>query len=149
MKTVKQSIFMICIMVIYSCSSSSLKENINKTGDMAGQAIGEFASGVSTGVKKAIEPKIEISDNLKQKGLSFGKIMISSDTARNDNLLTIYTIFNVDFSGIITAKAFDKKNLEMGRVKVELKGKKDDAMFVEFHFDRRTDINNDSRLTLE
>jgi hypothetical protein len=149
MKTFIQFFSLILLMTIYSCSSSSLKENINKTDDAAGQAIGEFASGVSSGVKKAIEPKIEISENLKNKGLSFGKMTISSDSAGKDNILIAYAIFSVDFSGNITAKAFDNKNLEMGRVKIKLKGKKDEAMFVEFHFDRRTDIKNDSKLILE
>ncbi len=135
--------------IIYSCSSSSLKEKINKTGDAAGQAIGEFATGVSTGVQKAIEPKIEIGENLKNMGLSFGKMTISSDSVGKDNLLIAYIIFNLDFSGKITAKAFDNNNLEMGRIKINIKGKKDEAKYIDFHFDRRTKIKNDSKLVLE
>ena len=149
MKTTFQFAGLLLLVTIYSCSSSSLKENINKTGDAAGQAIGEFASGISSGVKKAIEPKIEIGENLKNNGISFGKMTISSDSAGNDNILVAYVIFNLDFSGNITAKAFDNKNLEMGRVKIEIKGKKDEARYIEFHFDKRTDITNDSKLILE
>lgn len=132
-----------------SCTTSSIKENINKTGDAAGQAIGEFASGVSTGVKKAIEPKIEIADALKTKGLSFGKMTISADTAGTENVLVAYVIFAQYFKGSMTAKAFDEKNLEMGRVKIDVIGKKDEAKYFEFHFDKRTNIKNDSRLVLE
>jgi hypothetical protein len=149
MKTTFQFVGLLLLVTIYSCSSSSLKENINKTGDAAGQAIGEFASGISSGVKKAIEPKIEIGGNLKNNGISFGKMTISADSADNDNILVAYVIFNLDFSGNITAKAFDNKNLEMGRVKMEIKGKKDEARYIEFHFDKRTDITNDSKLSLE
>ena len=137
------------LLFISACSSSSVKENINKTGDAAGQAIGEFATGISSGVKKSIEPKIVISENLKKVGISFGKMTISADSIGCDNVLIAYVIFNMDFKGTITSKAFDNKNLEMGRVKLEIKGKKEEAKFIEFHFDKRTEIKNDSKLELE
>jgi len=134
---------------LFSCSSHSIKEKINKTGDAAGQAIGEFAQGVTTGVKKVIEPKFEINETLKTKGIEFGKMTISSDNDENKNVLISYVIFNADFTGTLTAKAFDNKNLEMGRVKLEINGKKEDAKYFEFHFDKRTDIKNDSKITIE
>jgi len=149
MKTYLILISLIFLAVLYSCSSSCVKENINKTGDAAGQVFGEFATGITTGVKKAIEPKIEVSNKLKPKGLSFGKMTVTSDSAKHDNILIAYLIFDNDFNGDIIAKAFDNKNLEMGRIKLEIKGKKDEAKYIEFHFDKRTDIKNDSRLTLE
>jgi hypothetical protein len=138
-----------CVIGFSSCSTSSLKENINKTGDVAGQAIGQFASGVTTGVKKSIEPKIDISDNVKNKGLSFGKMTILSDSAATANTLVAYIIFNNDFTGTLTALAFDNKNLEMGRVKVEIKGRKDESRYIEFHFDKRCELKNDCCLRLE
>ena len=140
----------ICFLLIGSgCSTSSIKENINKTGDAAGQAIGEFASGVSTGVKKAIEPKIELTDDLKNKGIALGKTVVSSDSLGKDNILVAYIIFNSDYTGTITAKAFDNKNLEIGRVKQPVKARKDETQYLEFRFDKRTDIDNDSRIALE
>ena len=42
----------------------------------------------------------------------------------NDNKISIYFIFEEDFTGIITVKAFDKQMQEVGRVKQELSGKK-------------------------
>ena len=149
MKTISLFFILSFLIIICSCSSSSLKQNINKTGDAAGQALGEFASGVSSGVKKSIEPKIELSENLRNKGISLGKISVSADSIGHDNILVAYLIFNMDFSGNITAKAFDNKNLEMGRTKIEVKGKKDETRFLEFHFDKRTEIKNDSKLLLE
>lgn len=134
-----------------ACSSKKIKENINKTGDAAGQAIGEFTSGVTTGVKKAIDANVAMTDNLKTQGITLGKVVVTEDSASagNENVLVIYMIFAKDFKGTITAKAFDNKNLEMGRTKLEIEGKKDDAHYFEFHFDRRTDIDKDSHLTIE
>ncbi len=116
---------------------------------MAGQAIGEFTSGVTSGVEKSIEPKVVLSEKLKSSGLSFGKIIVSGDSADLENVLTVYIIFDNDFNGSFLVKAFDNKKREMGRVKTDVKGKKDEARYVEFHFDQRTNIDNDSELTIE
>ncbi|UKJ06012.1 hypothetical protein [Solitalea lacus] len=142
-------LFSISFIIFNSCTTDKIKEKINKTGDVAGQALGEFSSGVKTGVEKAVEPKIEINARLKKVGIDFGKMTVSGDSSNIDNILTAYLIFNENYKGTITAKAFDKNNLEMGRVKINIKGIKDEAKYVDFHFDKRTDIANDSRLTLE
>jgi hypothetical protein len=132
-----------------SCSSDKIKEKINQTGDVAGQAIGEFSAGVSNGVEKAIEPSVTLGDGLESSGIAFGKVIVASDSSASDNILTVYLIFNQDFKGVLTAKAFDSKQREMGRVKLNVEGKKDEAKYVDFHFDLRTNIDNNSLLTIE
>jgi len=149
MKTLQLQLLGLLILLFSGCSSSSIKNNINKTGDAAGQAIGELATGISNGVKKSIEPKIEINDRLKRMGISFGKMTINNDSVGNNNVLIVYVIFEKDFNGILIAKAFDSKDLEMGRIKQDIKGKKDDTKFIEFHFDKRTELKNDSKIKLE
>ncbi len=142
------SILLVSILM-FACTSKSVKENINKAGDVTGQAIGEFTEGVSSGVEKAFDTKVVISDSLKTKGIDCGKTTVTSDTNATDNVLTLYVIFNQDFTGDITAKAFDKQNNEMGRVKLSVQGKKDESKFLEFHFDPHTNIDHDSKLTIE
>lgn len=137
------------LLLIYSCNSSSIKEKINKAGDIAGQATGEFAEGVAKGVNKAFDVQIDLPQSLKDKGISFGKISVTSDSAGTDNLLSVYVIFNNDFNGTLTAKAFDDKGLEMGRVAVPVEGKASEAKFIDFHFDKRTNIDSKNRLTIE
>lgn len=142
------SILLVSILM-FACTSKSVKENINKAGDVTGQAIGEFTEGVSSGVEKAFDTKVVISDSLKTKGIDCGKTTVTSDTNATDNVLTLYVIFSQDFTGDITAKAFDKQNNEMGRVKLSVQGKKDESKFLEFHFDPHTNIDHDSKLTIE
>ncbi len=136
-----------------SCSTDEVKDGIkkgiNKTGDVTGQAIGEFTSGVSSGVVKTFEPNIELSEALQAKGLKFGKKIVSSDSVGTDNLLVVYVIFNNDYKGHLVAKAYDVKGQEMGRVKLAVEGKADDARYLEFHFDKRTNIDSDSKLVVE
>jgi len=56
--------------------------------------------------------------------------------------LLLYVIFNADFNGKLTAKVFDDQTQEKGRASVTLTGKKDEAKFIEFHFDKRTNIDS-------
>src|SRR4051812_12911724 len=93
------------IAFLFSCSSDSIKQKINKAGDIAGQATGEFMEGASKGIVKAFDAKIQPSTELRTKGLDFGKATITSDTNGTDNLLIVYVIFNQDFKGRLTAKA--------------------------------------------
>ena len=82
------SILLVSILM-FACTSKSVKENINKAGDVTGQAIGEFTEGVSSGVEKAFDTKVVISDSLKTKGIDCGKTTVTSDTNATDNVLTL------------------------------------------------------------
>lgn len=137
------------VYLLCSCSGSATKDKINKAGDAAGQALGQFGKGVSNGVTKAFDMHIDLPKNLEGKGIRFGKISVSSDSAGTDNLLSVYLIFDQDFKQTLCAKAFDNKGQEMGRVSEEVSGKKNEARYVDFHFDKRTNIDSDSKLTLE
>lgn len=149
MKTIFLFLSMISIIFFGQCSSESAKKNISKAGDVAGQAVGEFVSGVSTGVQKAFDMTVDLPKNLETKGLKFGKITVKNDTEGTDNLLTIYFIFDKDFDEVVVAKVFDRKGLEMGRARQKVTGAKGDAKFIEFHFDKRTNIDVDSKITIE
>ena len=135
-------------LIIFSCSTDNIKEGINTVGDVAGQTAGEFIEGASKGVEKAFDIKVTLSDDLKKKGLEFGKTYITNDSLSTDNLLMVYIIFNQDYSDTLKAKVYDDKQLEMGRTTAVVNGKKDQAMFVEFHFDKRTNIDSKNVLTV-
>ena len=141
-------VFFLLALLVSACSSGDVKEKINQAGDVAGQTVGEFASGISSGVERAFEVKMELSAPLQAAGISLGKVSLN-DSSGHDNILTVYMIFSADFNGMITTKAFDKKGAEMGRVKVPVGKKKEEAGFVEFRFDPRTNIDTDSKIILE
>lgn len=144
-------VILIAVSTIFlcSCSSESIKEKINKAGDVAGQTAGEFLEGASKGVRKAFDVKITLPQNLKDKGIAFGKATVTSDSLGTDNLLVLYVIFNQDYEGKLIAKVFDDQNQEMGRSIVTIHGKKDETKFIEFHFDKRTNIDSKNKLTIE
>jgi hypothetical protein len=137
------------LLLLNACSADAIKEKINRAGDVAGQTAGEFIEGATKGVRKAFDVKVTLTDKLKEKGVEFGKATVSSDSLGTDNLLVLYVIFNEDFEGKLTAKVFDEHNQEMGRAAAHLKGKKDEAQFAEFHFDRHTNIDSKNKLRVE
>jgi hypothetical protein len=146
----RNSIVIVTIaLVLSACSNGKVKEGINKTGDVAGQAIGELAQGMQAGIGKAFELKISIADSLAEKGIATGQVTYGPDSSENDNALSVYMIFNKTYKGPVTAKVYNMKQLEMGRCRVMVSGNKDDAQFVMFRFDKRTDIDNDSKIVLE
>ena len=89
--------------------------------------------------------QIEISknENLTDSGIELGK------TLQNDSSLDIYTIYNKDFNDSLLVKVFDKTGQEIGRQKTLFSGKKDAAHYVNIEFDSRTNIDYDSKVTIE
>ncbi|PWU02707.1 MAG: hypothetical protein C5B52_04850 [Bacteroidetes bacterium] len=136
-------------LIISACSGHSIKKNLNSAGEKAGEAVGEVVHGVSSGVENAFRVEISLSDHLKTSGLELGKIQLSNDSSGTDNLLNVYVIFKKDFDGSVTCKVFDNNGLEMGRSTEKVQGKVGNAKFFDFHFDKRTNIDRDSKITME
>lgn len=128
---------------IASCS-------IKRTGEKAGEVVGEFVKGASSGVQRPFKVEVKLSEPLTRKGLTLGKILIASDTLGVDNLVSIYCIFQENFQDTLVLKAFDNDGLETGRSKLPIAAKKDDAGYYDFPFDRRTNLDAaDCYLVLE
>jgi hypothetical protein len=128
------------------------KNTVNKAGDVAGQATGELLEGVAGGVDKAFELKVELSPALQAAGLKTGKCKVESDTLQNgavDNVAVVYIIFDKDVAKNVTAKAFDVKGQEMGRSLIKINGKAGNAGYLHIPFNKETDLDSDSRVTIE
>jgi hypothetical protein len=144
-------VFFSAIVLTYACSETKekAKETINAGGEIVGKTVGEFSKGVSTGVDETFEIKIDAAPELAQEGISLGKIELKSINGGHDNLVNTYLIFSKDVKKSLVLKAFDSKNLEMGRSVLEIKAKANDAAFFGFALDTLTNIDADSKLTLE
>ena len=140
------------ILMLFSCErvKNKTQETINAGGEAVGQSATEFVEGVSEGIDKTLEAKVKLSPNLINKGLSTGKFEITDNPlGGNDNLLTLYLIFDKDFDGILRVKVFDKNGLETGRAKLEVKGIKGDANYSDFTFGNRVEIEARSLIVVE
>lgn len=132
---------------------SNLTEEVaNKTATKAGEIIGgstrSFADGVGEGLDKAGNSFLQLSEELSKKGIKLGGHKIEN-LSGNDNKLSVYFIFEQDFTGTVMVKVFNKQMQEVGRIKQELSGKKDDAGYIDFVFDERTNIDPKYTITIE
>ena len=145
-------LFFISIVAVVSCSQvkEKTKQTINKGGETVGKTATEFFEGVSEGVDKTMQCKITLSEGLTKNGIKTGKFIIDSDTlGGTKNKLSLYLIFEKDFSGNIKVKSFDKNGLESGRTNMNISGKAGNANYFDFIFDRRTNIEQKNTLVLE
>ena len=147
-------IYILALVLFTLCSCERIKnktqDTINAGGEAVGQSATEFAEGISEGIDKTLEAKIKLSPNLKEKGLSTGKYEITDNPlGGNDNLLTLYLIFDKGFNDILRVKVFDKNGLETGRAKLEVKGIKGDANYFDFTFGERVEIEARSLIVVE
>ena len=131
-----QKIFILIVVVAYltSCHGTSKK---------VGEAGTEIVTSIKEGIDKNLECSIELSPVLQNKGLKTGKFVINDDT------LSVYFIFDNDFNQNVIARLTDKDGKEYGRVDQAITGKKAEAKFVDFVFDKRTDIEHKSKIVIE
>src|SRR5207244_3986341 len=125
------------------------KETINKTGEVAAKTGSEFTEGVAKGIEKTFSNEVVLSGQLTNDGLNAGKVMVSSGDSATDNILSVYLVFNKDFKKEITVKVFDESGREYGRVRQPVQGKKDEAHYFDFIFEKRTNIDSKGRITFE
>jgi hypothetical protein len=147
----KLVLFLALIAGLAACDSvkEKSKEAINKAGEVAGKAGSEFADGMRKGVEKTFSNPVELSAGLQAKGLQTGKILIAGSDSTTDNIVSAYCIFSDNIDQPVTMKLFSDTGQEFGRVTVPLKGNKGEARYIDFVFDKRTNIDGKGKITME
>lgn len=143
---------LICLSVcLFSCNwaKEKTKETANKTGEVIAKAGSEFADGVAKGVEESFANRVSFSDELKRKGLKSGKIIVSSSDTATDDILTVYMIFDESFDSPVTSKVFTPGGQEYGRSTTQVKGTKGEARYIDFIFDKRTNIDGKGTIKFE
>jgi len=130
-------------------SAENAKDAIKGGGEIVGKTVGEFGKGVSEGIEETFQMKVSLSEALTEQGIELGKVTLESDSGGSDNVLVLYMIFKDDFSATVSAKVYDMNELEMGRSSLDIDAKSGDAIFHEFLFNKRTNIDSDSKVVVE
>ena len=141
----------IALIPLLSCNwaKEKTKATVNKTGEVVAKTGSEFVDGMSKGIEKTFQQSVSFSEILKQQGIQTGKIIISGTDSTTDNIISAYLIFDKDVELPITIKIFSQQNLEYGRVTQTVKGHKGEARFVDFIFDKRTNLNGKDKLVIQ
>ena len=143
------------VVVVFLCFTSceQVKNKAGETIDASAKSVGKTATdivnSIDKGISEATAINIEVSEELKNKGFSYGKYYIRKNESGNENTLALYIITESDFSQNLRLKLYDKKGVEMGRLQKIITQKKGDAQYHEFVFDDNIAFENKSKLTIE
>lgn len=145
--------YLLFAVIVIACSCNwakkKTKETVNKTGEVVAKASSEFVDGVSKGIERSFQNEVVVSDQLKDLGIKPGKIIIHGTDSTTDNILSVYLIFEKDFDRSLTIKVMNPAGQEYGRKTEHIKGKKDEAGYFDFVFDRRTNIDGKGKLQFD
>ena len=138
-------------MTLGSCdwTKNKAKESLHKGGEIVGKAGSEIVDGVAKGVEESFSNLVETSPAIKENGITLGEVKVLGTDSSTDNVVSVYLIFDKPYSGRITAKAIHKDNLEFGRAAIDISADSGQARFVDFIFDKRTNIDRTDRVRLE
>ncbi|MES2767215.1 MAG: hypothetical protein V4642_15170 [Bacteroidota bacterium] len=138
------------LLIFTSCDEvkQKTKSAINKTGETVAKGTSEFVNGVSKGIDETYESKVEISQDLKSKGLDIGKFKIT-DRSDSAQTLSAYLITNKDINDTLLVKVFDKEGREYGRSLLSVNEKSGMAKYYDFPFEKQVNIESKSTFIIE
>jgi len=151
-KIIKSCLFLSLILPIISCNwiKDKSKETINKSGEIVSKSGSEFVNGISEGIEKSFQNKINISQKLQESGLKNGVVKINqNDSTFSNNILSIYFIFEKDLNQNVTLKLINSENLEYGRITENIEGKAGESKYIDFTFEPRIVIEDKGEIIIE
>jgi CRISPR/Cas system-associated protein Cas5 (RAMP superfamily) len=131
-----------------ACRTDEGNERLAETSENVGKSAATAVKSIKKGIEKISQIKIEVSEGLKERGVSTGKITLDSKGGRH-NVLNVYLIFDKAINRNLSLKIYNNEGIEIGRTKVLVKGEAGDAKIVDFVFDKRTNIDRDNKIVLE
>ena len=145
-------LFILATTVLFaSCNwaKEKVKDTANKSGEIIAETGSEFADGATRGIDNTFRNDVVVSEDLKRSGLKTGKITVRGTDSSTDNILTAYLIFDNAIDRNMSVKVFDGNGQEYGRAMTAVKGEKNEAKYVDFVFDKRTNINSKGKIIFE
>lgn len=136
------------VLALSNCTSDQGNERLGEASEKVGTSAATVVKKVKSGIEKVSKINLEISEALKNKGLSNGKIDLGSQGGHH-NKLSVYMIFDKNFNRTVSLKVKDSNGIEIGRTKKLIKGTAGDAQYIEFVFDKHTNIDRDHSILME
>jgi hypothetical protein len=140
-------IFLFGISFFASCHR--VGDVIESGAETAGKAAGSIAQHVGSGVEQALDIKPVLSPQITETGLQLGKTLIGSDGEGTDNKLSVYFIASGKTDLQISARVQDVKGQEIGRTTSRLQLDSGQTRYLDFLFEKYTNIDSDSKVFLD
>jgi len=125
------------LLIALACDRKKDETVVKQAGSKVGEALTEFASGVSKGVDTKMVVAVELSPAVTAKGLS--RTVAKSLGMDGDKGFSTYIVSKAPFRGTLVARALGGSGEEIGRARQGVSFEKDDAKYVTFKFQPEMD----------
>ena len=135
---VKRSLTAVLVLLAaLACDKQRNETVVKQAGSKVGEALTEFASGVSKGVDTKMVVAVELSPAVTAKGLS--RTVAKSLGMDGDKGFSTYIVSKAPFRGTLVARALGGSGEEIGRARQVVSFERDDAKYVTFAFQSEMD----------
>jgi hypothetical protein len=126
------------LLAALACDKKRNETVVKQAGSKVGEALTEFASGVSKGVDTKMVVAVELSPAVAAKGLS-RTVAKSLGMDGTDKGFSTYMVSKEPFRGTLVARALGGSGEEIGRARQGVSFARDDAKYVTFKFQPEMD----------
>jgi len=130
------AVFLVLLAAL-ACDRRKDETVVKQAGSKVGEALTEFASGVSKGVDTKMVVAVELTPAVTAKGLS--RTVAKSLGMDGDKGFSTYIVSKAPFRGTLVAHALGGSGEEIGRARQGVSFEKDDAKYVTFKFQPEMD----------
>ena len=135
---VKRSLTAVLVLLAaLACDKQRNETVVKQAGSKVGEALTEFASGVSKGVDTKMVVAVELTPAVTAKGLS--RTIAKSLGMDGDKGFSTYIVSKAPFRGTLVARALGGSGEEIGRARQGVSFERDDAKYVTFKFQPEMD----------
>ena len=131
-------------------AGKALQEQGKDAAKSASKGVGDVIKGINSGISESINESNVIPEGTFKTNFEEPKAeKIYGADADKIKKVTIYLIAKKDFKGDLILKAFNANEREIGRSRLNVSIKKDDAQYVDFAFDERTHLLQTEYFTIK
>jgi hypothetical protein len=146
---VKRSLTVVLVLLAaLACDQKRNETVVKQAGSKVGEALTEFASGVSKGVDTKMVVAVELSPAVAAKGLS-RTVAKSLGMDGSDKGFSTYMVSKAPFRGTLVARALGGSGEEIGRARQGVAFERDDAKYVTFKFQPEMDTGLVARYVID
>ena len=127
----------VVLLAALACDRKKDETVVKQAGSKVGEALTEFASGVSKGVDTKMVVAVELPPAVTAKGLS--RTIAKSLGMDGDKGFSTYIVSKAPFRGTLVARALGGSGEEIGRARQGVSFERDDAKYVTFKFQPEMD----------
>ena len=127
----------VVLLAALACDRKKDETVVKQAGSKVGEALTEFASGVSKGVDNKMVVAVELTPAVTAKGLS--RTIAKSLGMDGDKGFSTYIVSKAPFRGTLVARALGGSGEEIGRARQGVSFERDDAKDVTFKFQPEMD----------